>query len=160
MRILWIEIAFGSIPDLADAPLRSLLFAIQSMRYWWVNQGQTHRHELEGGYLWSPKRQKNQAKSQYYENMKAVAPGDAVFCYWDTELRAQGTLRSFGYDAPKPEEFGQAGRNWSKIGYRADVEFTRLVSPVRPRDYWQQIRALLPAHLLAESTRRWKELEL
>jgi len=114
------------------------------MRYWWVNQGQTHRHELEGGYLWSPKRQKNQARSQYYENMKAVAPGDVVFCYWDAELRAQGTLRSFGYDAPKPEEFGHAGRNWSKIGYRADVEFNRLVSPVRPRDYWQQIRALLP----------------
>jgi 2-polyprenyl-6-methoxyphenol hydroxylase-like FAD-dependent oxidoreductase len=26
------------------------------MRYWWVNQNQTHRHELGGGYLWSPKR--------------------------------------------------------------------------------------------------------
>jgi hypothetical protein len=22
------------------------------MRYWWVNQNQTFRHELAGGYLW------------------------------------------------------------------------------------------------------------
>jgi putative restriction endonuclease len=26
------------------------------MRYWWVNQNQTYRHEFQGGYLWSPKR--------------------------------------------------------------------------------------------------------
>jgi drug/metabolite transporter (DMT)-like permease len=26
------------------------------MRYWWVNQNQTYRHEVEGGCLWSPKR--------------------------------------------------------------------------------------------------------
>ena len=30
-----------------------------SMRYWWVNQNQTYRHEVSGGYLWSPKRKKN-----------------------------------------------------------------------------------------------------
>src|SRR3546814_16648113 len=29
------------------------------MRYWWVNQNQTYRHEVAGGYLWSPKRNAN-----------------------------------------------------------------------------------------------------
>lgn len=29
------------------------------MRYGWVNQNQTFRHEIEGGHLWSPKRNKN-----------------------------------------------------------------------------------------------------
>jgi hypothetical protein len=33
------------------------------MRYWWVNQKQTHRHELGDGYLWSPKRRANQTRS-------------------------------------------------------------------------------------------------
>lgn len=28
------------------------------MRFWWVNQNQTYRHEVPGGYLWSPKRKK------------------------------------------------------------------------------------------------------
>src|SRR5216684_1840874 len=26
---------------------------------WWVNQNQTYRHEMPGGYLWSPKRKSN-----------------------------------------------------------------------------------------------------
>lgn len=114
------------------------------MRYWWVNQKQTHRHELAGGYLWSPKRRKGGVRNQFYENMRIVAPGDIVFCYWNTQIRAEGRLLSFGYDAPKPDEFGNAGRAWSKIGYRADVEYTRLQAPLRPRDEWLQIQPLLP----------------
>ena len=44
------------------------------MRYWWVNQKQTHRHEIGGGYLWSPMRNRNGARNQFYENMKAASP--------------------------------------------------------------------------------------
>lgn len=29
------------------------------MRFWWVNQNQTWRQEVGGGYLWSPKRKAN-----------------------------------------------------------------------------------------------------
>ena len=29
------------------------------MRFWWVNQNQTWRQEVGGGYLWSPKRETN-----------------------------------------------------------------------------------------------------
>jgi hypothetical protein len=46
------------------------------MHYWWVNQAQTHCHEIAGGYPWSPKRNANNARNQFYENMKIVAPGD------------------------------------------------------------------------------------
>lgn len=114
------------------------------MRYWWVNQKQTHRHEIGGGYLWSPKRRNNQTRNRFYDNMKEVAPGDLVFSYWEGAIRAYGTLRSFGYDAPKPEEFGSAGRNWDRIGYRADVDYVRLSHPVAPREAWDQIQPLLP----------------
>jgi putative restriction endonuclease len=114
------------------------------MRFWWVNQKQTHRQEIGGGYSWSPKRRSDASRNQFYENMKVVAPGDAVFCYWQSAVRARGTLRSFGYDAPKLDQFGEAGRNWSQIGYRADVEYTPLRSPVRPRDEWFRIKPLLP----------------
>ena len=33
------------------------------MRYWWVNQNQPFRHELAGGYPWSPKRNANGAQN-------------------------------------------------------------------------------------------------
>ena len=35
------------------------------MRYWWVNQNQTFRQEITGGYLWSPKRNAD-GKQQIY----------------------------------------------------------------------------------------------
>src|SRR3954464_1342267 len=114
------------------------------MRFWWVNQKQTWRHEIGGGYLWSPKRRSDQSRNRFYDNMKEVAPGDRVYCYWNTAIRAYGTLRSFGYDAPKPDEFGSAGRNWSEIGYRADVDYLTLATPLKPRDEWLSIQPLLP----------------
>jgi hypothetical protein len=39
------------------------------VRYWWVNQNQTYRQEIEGGYLWSPKRNANGARNPFYEFM-------------------------------------------------------------------------------------------
>jgi putative restriction endonuclease len=114
------------------------------LRYWWVNQKQTHRHEIGGGYLWSPKRKRDHSRNQFYENMKAVAPGDLVFSYWESAIRAYGTICSFGYDAPKPVEFGLAGRNWGEVGYRVDVQYVRLEQPISPRDHWGSIGNLLP----------------
>lgn len=114
------------------------------MRYWWVNQKQTHRHEIGGGYLWSPKRKANLSRNRFYDNMKAVAPGDVVFSYWEGSVRAYGFIRSFGYDAPKPTEFGDAGRYWSEIGYRVDVEYVPLDHPLPPREAWARIQPLLP----------------
>jgi putative restriction endonuclease len=51
------------------------------MRYWWVNQNQTYRHEVEGGYLWSPKRSASGARNPFYEAMREVAPGDLIFSF-------------------------------------------------------------------------------
>lgn len=80
------------------------------MRYWWVNQNQTYRHEVAGGYLWSPKRKQNDAINPFYEFMREVAPGDLVFSFADTRIRAFGVAQSFAYEAPKPIAFQAAGR--------------------------------------------------
>jgi putative restriction endonuclease len=69
------------------------------MRYWWVNQNQTLRHEVGGGYLWSPKRKTNQARNPYYDFMREVAPGDLIFSFADTLIPAIGIARSHAYEA-------------------------------------------------------------
>jgi hypothetical protein len=46
------------------------------MRHWWVNQNQTYRHEVLGGYLWSPKRNVNGARNPFYESMGDIAPAE------------------------------------------------------------------------------------
>ncbi len=114
------------------------------MRYWWVNQNQTHRHEIAGGYLWSPKRNANGARNPFYESMREVAPGDVVFSFVDTRIIALGIVVSYCWENPKPQEFGLAGQNWKNIGWKVKVDFTRLTHQIRPKDHIGLLGPLLP----------------
>jgi putative restriction endonuclease len=114
------------------------------MRYWWVNQNQTYRHEVRGGYLWSPKRKANQAQNPFYDFMREVSPSDAVFSFAGTFVRAIGIAASHAYEAPKPLEFGQAGAYWDRIGWRIDVRFSELRLPIRPSEHMDVLAPLLP----------------
>jgi hypothetical protein len=114
------------------------------MRYWWVNQNQTYRHEIRGGFLWSPKRNANGARNPFYESMREVAPGDLIFSFVDTRILAVGIAQSYCWESPKPEEFRTAGQNWENIGWRVAVDFTELASRIRPKDHIEILRPLLP----------------
>lgn len=110
------------------------------MRYWWVNQNQTFRQEIEGGYLWSPKRNKNGRRNPFYEFMREVAPGDIVFSFCDTRVAALGVVSGYCRESPKPEEFGNAGTNWSQIGWRVGVRWQRLNNAIRPKEHISSLR--------------------
>jgi len=113
-------------------------------RFWWVNQNQTHRDEITGGFLWSPKRNSNGARNQFYENMQAVQPGDLVFSFYGTRIQAIGAATSRAFSSPKPT-FRSGGEGWSNDGWYVDVDFTPLVHPFRPKDYIEMLRPHLPA---------------
>lgn len=115
------------------------------MRYWWVNQNQTYRHEVPGGYLWSPKRKANHAQNPFYDFMREVMPGDIIFSFCDTYIRAIGIAASHAYESPKPLEFGQAGAYWHHIGWRIDVKFHELRLPAKPSDHMTALAPHLPA---------------
>src|SRR5438477_10607439 len=72
------------------------------MRYWWVNQNQTYRAEARGGFMWSPKQNANGARNQFYENMRQVSPGDVVFSFCDTRIKAVGVVTGGAKPAPSP----------------------------------------------------------
>lgn len=114
------------------------------MRYWWVNQNQTFRHEIQGGYLWSPKRKTNGHRNPFYDFMREVAPGDVVFSFAESRILAIGIVASNAYEAPKPAEFGQAGAYWHMIGWRVDVRFVRLQLPIRPSQHMDVLGPRLP----------------
>ena len=114
------------------------------MRYWWVNQNQTFRQEIEGGYLWSPKRSKNGRRNPFYEFMREVASGDIVFSFCDTRIAALGIVSGFCRESPKPEEFGNAGTNWSRIGWRISVRWQQLSHAIRPKEHMARLRSALP----------------
>lgn len=114
------------------------------MRFWWVNQNQTWRQEIAGGYLWSPQRKSNGQVNPFYESMREVAPGDVVYSFRDTLIAAIGIAQSNCYECPKPLEFGNAGMNWHKVGWKVDVRFTDLLHKVRPKDHMDALRKHLP----------------
>jgi hypothetical protein len=113
------------------------------MRYWWVNQNQTYRQEVPGGYLWSPKRKTNGNRNAFYDFMREVAPGDAIFSFADAHIKAIGIAASHAYEAPKPLEFGAAGAYWDKIGWRVDVYFNELRTKIRPSEHMVILAPLL-----------------
>jgi putative restriction endonuclease len=114
------------------------------MRYWWVNQNQTFRQEIAGGYLWSPKRNANGGRNPFYESMREVAPGDLIFSFVDTRILALGVAKSYCWECPKPVEFGSTGQNWENIGWRVNVSFVPLLNKIRPKDHMAVLRAVLP----------------
>jgi hypothetical protein len=114
------------------------------VRYWWVNQNQTYKQEVLGGYLWSPKTKANGARNPFYEFMREVSPGDVVFSFCDTEIKAIGIAQSNAYEAPKPLEFGSVGAYWDLVGWRVEVRFTKLAEPIKPAAHINLLRPYLP----------------
>ena len=114
------------------------------MRYWWVNQNQTYKHEVGGGYLWSPKRNANGARNPFYESMREVSPGDLIFSFKDTRILAIGIAQSYCWENPKPIEFGNSGQNWENIGWKVKVNFTEIKNAIRPKEHMTMLGPYLP----------------
>lgn len=114
------------------------------MRYWWVNQNQTFKHEVAGGFLWSPKTNKNGARNQFYENMKEVRAGDPIFSFSDTYIKAVGIAQGSAQSATKPD-FGAVGDQWSDEGWFVPVEFESSDQPVKPKDFIDELLPHMPA---------------
>lgn len=113
------------------------------MRYWWVNQNQTYKSEIQGGFLWSPKKKADGARNQFYENMREVACGDVIFSFCDTYIKAIGVAIDVAETSPKPN-FGTTGASWSKEGWLVPVEFKELKTKARPKDHIALIAPHLP----------------
>jgi len=113
------------------------------MRYWWVNHGKTYEFEVPGNFLWSPKTQADGSRSQNYDFMTEIQPGDFVFSHSDRKIRALGIASSSAYTSPKPE-FLSKGSNWSETGWKVDVAFKELKVPFEPQLYLDEIKPLLP----------------
>ncbi len=120
----------------------------RTLAYWWVNHKQTFQHEVEGGYIWSPKRRKDGGFNQFYENMARVVPGDIVISYAGALIKAIGVATGPAQSQGKPFHGfgGDAGANWDDHnGWLVPIEWTRLPSPIRPKDHLAQIAPLLPS---------------
>jgi putative restriction endonuclease len=113
------------------------------MKFWWVNHKQTYKDEVDGGYIWSPKTRVDGGVNQTYINLTLTQIDDVVFSYAGGEIRAIGRVTAACVEAPKPD-FGDAGANWSNLGWRVAIHWTRLNRPLAPKSYLHVIAPLLP----------------
>ena len=110
-----------------------------NMRHWWVNQNQTFRFEIPGGFMWSPIKNANGARNPFYDNMNKVQPGDIIFAYAQQQVKAIGIAQKQAYVAPKPASFEHTSNNWSQIGWLVEVEFELLKNPFVPKEHLGEI---------------------
>jgi len=108
------------------------------MRYWWVNQNKTYRHEIDGGYLWAP-----QSGVWHHEILTQLRPGDLVFSFKGTFISAIGVVQSEAEIMIKPD-FGNQGKNWAELGWCVPTEFIELANPIKPSALMNLIEPLLP----------------
>lgn len=110
-------------------------------KFFWVNHKQTYMAEISGNYIWSPKREVNGAFNQSYENLTFITPGDVVFSFANGEISAVGYACSGCYEAPKPGGFAN---NWASVGWKVDIDFIKCDKALRPKDYINEFKDLLP----------------
>ena len=82
-----------------------------------------------------PKSNANGGRNEFYINMQRARPGDLVFSFCDTFIKAIGIVKQPAATAAKPPEFGNAGENWDQEGWRVDVEFNVLDCHKAGRSY-------------------------
>ena len=114
------------------------------MKYWWVNHKQTFKAEIDGGYIWSPKENKNGARNETYLNLTRTIPGDVVFSYANTQIQSIGIVAKSYNEQGKPSEFGKAGDAWNDIGWIVPIDWQMIKSPLSPKLHLNQIFPLLP----------------
>ncbi|WP_323931799.1 HNH endonuclease [Aeromonas caviae] len=114
------------------------------MAFWWVNHKQTYSAEVGGGYIWSPKTNRNGSKNQTYINLTLTRPGDVVISYAGGLIKAIGLVAAPCSEKSKPSEFGSAGDSWSDTGWEVRIDWELLEKPIRPKDHMELIALLLP----------------
>ncbi|PSV15265.1 HNH endonuclease [Photobacterium kishitanii] len=106
------------------------------MAFWWVNHKQTHKEEIDGEFIWSPKVEKNGRKNNSYDNMPKTAIGDIIFSFANAQIKAIGTITTPCIEQEKPESIKKNGSSsWGKTGWYVGVQWQKLSNPFRIKDH-------------------------
>ncbi len=114
------------------------------MKYWWVSQNKTYKHEIGRGYMWSPKVQKNGKANKYYLNMTKVSAGDWVLAFYQSKIQSIGVVQTPAVSSKKPIEFGTSGNDWSDAGWLVPVTWSSLPQPMSPKEHIETLKPFLP----------------
>jgi putative restriction endonuclease len=115
-------------------------------RHWWANHLHSDRAEVDGSYLWLPKKNRNGSRSPSHQNMTRMNPGDIVFSCAAGSIDAIGFALERARSAPMPAPSAAAASpSPTDEGWLVPLRFVDLSVPLRPADHMDQIKPLLPS---------------
>lgn len=113
------------------------------MAYWWVSHRKTYESELDGEYLWAPKKDRGGRTPFHWKTMLEVQPGDFVFSYVRKQIVAISTVSSTAIDAPRPEGFSE---DWQKDGWLVRLASQRLERKLKVQEVLGELLPLMEKH--------------
>jgi hypothetical protein len=116
------------------------------LRHWWANHAHSDRAQIDGSYLWLPKKNSNGTRSQSQLNMTRVVPGDIVFSCAAGIIAALGFVLERARSAPIPPMSGNPmPAAAADDGWLVPIKFLELAQPLRPQDHLAELKPALPA---------------
>lgn len=119
----------------------SLAREMPSPQYFYVFQGRSFNEEYEGGFLWAQKKGKNGVENHHWTRMQEVRKGDVILHGKSGRFVAVSVAKKDCYSAPRPNNLSD---EWAKDGWRIDTDYFVFPHAIRPIDYADVIRPLLP----------------
>ena len=110
-------------------------------RYFYVFQGRSFDEEYEDGFLWAPKKGKGGVENHHWSRMQEVRKGDVILHGKSSRFVAISIAKSDCYSAPRPNNLSD---EWAKDGWRIDTDYFVFPHAIRPVDYVDEMRPLLP----------------
>lgn len=113
-------------------------------QYFFVFQNKSFEFEQRGRYLWAPKTNQNGHNVSHLRLMDEVKKGDVIFHSYNKNIAAISIATSNCYSAKQPDELKRE-RLWEDDGWRVDVEYIMIKSPIITSDYLDTIIELQPS---------------
>jgi putative restriction endonuclease len=114
-------------------------------RHWWANHGKSLQQEMDGGYLWLSKKNKNSAQAESEGNITRAMPGDVIFSCAEAAICAVGIVLARAHEAPRPAEPEAVDDQRDEtLGWQLPVRFLALRTPLHPKDHAAALAAVLP----------------
>ncbi|RWR11895.1 AAA family ATPase [Siminovitchia fortis] len=101
---------------------------MNSVSYWWVNQGKSAKAQIDGGFLWAPKKGKNGRAFTHHTDLLKAQPGDIVFAYSNGAIRSICKVIKEARSSNKPTSL--ATDLWETEGNLLEVKYFKLKSPI------------------------------
>lgn len=109
------------------------------MNFYIVMQGRTYEDEKAHGVIWSHVIDKSGQNQHFWERMKEVQAGDAIFHYVKGDIVAISIAKKGCYEGTSPYRDG-----YEVIGYTVETAYEELTKPVNVKEHFDVLKPLLP----------------